>query len=415
VVCWSDPKFTSDGAASCSGAPSTWAGFGGTSVAAPTMAAIQALINQRSGESWGNPNPLYYQIGQNQYGAAGGSFQGNNCNSSNGNPGGCAFNDVTQGDIDLACENNSTTEEAHCFLPAGTFGVDSTDTITAATVINGGMGYTAPACAIAGPSNNNPYLSPIGTTLYAGGIQATCTAAVNPGSTSAVWTITVSGTPASSWAGQSVVIGATTYTFVTSLTAANQVLLFTSGSSSSTKRTDTAKNLEAAINANSAQCASAPCFGTGTVATASAAATESTNLVTATAVVAGYAGNFNVNWGLGWQNGPESLTIANTAQGQGPNYVSGITITGGGAGYQPDTPITLTGDNGTGAVAVANTSPGTASSSYQPAYGAAPGWDMATGLGTPNATRSFVTAYGVPAAALRRSLPASIHPCMDRR
>ena len=43
------------------------------------------------------------------------------------------------------------------------------------------------------------------------------------------------------------------------------------------------------------------------------------------------------------------------------------------------------GGPGSGAVAVANTSIGTAASSYQPTYGAAPGWDMATGLGTPNA------------------------------
>ncbi len=42
-------------------------------------------------------------------------------------------------------------------------------------------------------------------------------------------------------------------------------------------------------------------------------------------------------------------------------------------------------DAGTGATAVANTSIGTAPANYQPAYGAAPGWDMATGLGSVNA------------------------------
>ena len=82
TVCWSDPSQTSGGATSCTGAPSTWAGFGGTSVAAPTMAAIQALVNQETGETWGNPNPIYYQIAQNEYGTAGGSFQGSACNSS---------------------------------------------------------------------------------------------------------------------------------------------------------------------------------------------------------------------------------------------------------------------------------------------------------------------------------------------
>ncbi len=76
TVCWSDPTQTSGGAASCSGAPSTWSGFGGTSVATPTMAAIQALMNQKTGQRWGNPNPMYYQIAQNQYGTAGGTFLG---------------------------------------------------------------------------------------------------------------------------------------------------------------------------------------------------------------------------------------------------------------------------------------------------------------------------------------------------
>src|ERR1022692_1024047 len=60
TVCWSDPSQTSGGAVSCSGAPSTWSGFGGTSVATPTMAAIQALVNQKTGQTWGTPNPYYY-------------------------------------------------------------------------------------------------------------------------------------------------------------------------------------------------------------------------------------------------------------------------------------------------------------------------------------------------------------------
>src|SRR5208282_2036509 len=46
VVCYSDPN---NGGVSCSGAPDTWAGYGGTSVSSPIMAGIQALINQRTG------------------------------------------------------------------------------------------------------------------------------------------------------------------------------------------------------------------------------------------------------------------------------------------------------------------------------------------------------------------------------
>ena len=72
------------------------------------MAAIQALVNQKTGEYWGNPNPIYYQLGQNEYGTAGGTFAGSACNSSTGSGSGCVWNDVTQGDIALACEDNGT-------------------------------------------------------------------------------------------------------------------------------------------------------------------------------------------------------------------------------------------------------------------------------------------------------------------
>jgi Pro-kumamolisin, activation domain/MBG domain (YGX type) len=348
VVCWSDPAQSAGGSMPCTGAPSTWAGFGGTSVAAPTMAAVQALVNQKTGETWGNPNPIYYQIGQSEYGTSGGTFKGSSCNSSGaGGPGsGCAFNDVTQGDIDLACEDNGTLEEAHCFKPAGTHGVDSTDNVTLATVINGGSGYTtAPTCTIAGPTNNQPYLSPAGTTLYAGGTQAKCTATVTATTTTAKWTIAI-GTAS---AGQQITVGPNTYTLTGTSTTAE------------------ATALAASIN-------------TSTFATA----TSTTKTVTATAKVAGFAGNFNVSWAPGFLEGAANVTITNTTPGQGPNYVSAIAITTAGSGYQPETPITLTGA-GSGAIAVANTSTGTAAQSYQPTYGAAPGYDLATGLGSPNA------------------------------
>ncbi len=117
-----------------------------------------------------------------------------------------------------------------------------------------------------------------------------------------------------------------------------------------------------------------------------ATSTVASSTVTITASTGGYAGDFTTqftNNGTLFQAG--YVTITNTVLGQGPNYVSGITIGTQGSGYQPETPITLTGGGGTRAIAVANTTPATASQSYQPAYGAAPGYDLATGLGTPNA------------------------------
>ena len=323
------------------------------------MAAIQALVNQKTAQNWGLPLAYYYQAAQNEYGTAGGNFQGTSCNSSGtGGPGsGCVFNDVTQGDIDLACRYNGTTAEHHCYKPSGTNGVDSTDFVTAATVINGGTGYTtAPTCTIAGPSNGNPYATPTGTTLWAGGVQATCTAAVNTGTTTAKWTVAIAST---SSAGMQVV-----------LTNPGQTATCGPYTLTGTSTTTIASALNTAINGGCS-------LATSTVASST---------VTITASTGGYAGDFTTqftNNGTLFQAG--YVTITNTVLGQGPNYVSGITIGTQGSGYQPETPITLTGGGGTGAIAVANTTPATASQSYQPAYGAAPGYDLATGLGTPNA------------------------------
>jgi hypothetical protein len=371
IVCWSDPSQTSGGAVSCSGAPSTWSGFGGTSVAAPTMAAIQALVNQKTGQTWGTPNPYYYQIAQNEYGTAGGSFQGTSCNASgSGGPAsGCVFNDVTQGDIDTACRYNGTTTEHHCYKPSGTNGVDSTDNVTAATVINGGTGYTsAPTCAIAGPTNNQPYKTPPGATLWAGGTQATCTAAVNSGTTTAVWTVLMSST---SGVGDTIVL-----TNPSGTTTCGPYTL--SGAST----TAMATNLNTSIGSGCSL----------------ATSTVSSSTVTITARNSGYAGDFITKFGTATLFNAFYVTITNTVLGQGPNYVSGITIGTAGSGYQPETPITLTGGGGSGAIAVANTTPATPAQSYQPAYGAAPGYDMATGLGTPNATNMVSACLWYPSA-----------------
>jgi subtilase family serine protease len=68
VFCWSD---TVNGGAACTGAPSGWSGAGGTSFAAPIMAGIQALVNQKAGGPQGNPNPVYYQLAAIEYGSTG--------------------------------------------------------------------------------------------------------------------------------------------------------------------------------------------------------------------------------------------------------------------------------------------------------------------------------------------------------
>ncbi len=250
TICFSD---TANQGTSCAGAPSTWSGFGGTSVAAPTMAAIQALVNEKWGIRAGNPNPTYYSIAKAEYGSAGNSA----CYSINQPPpkglaSSCVFYDITQGDTVVDCRYNGggDVDGVGCYRPSGTYGALSTQALTTGTVIAGGSGYTsAPTCTIGAPSNLNKYSSPSGGTLWAGGTQATCTATINAGT----------------------------------------------------------------------------------------------------------------------------------------HVVNAINITAGGTGYAGGASCTLSGGGGTGATCSVSPVMGTIAGAYQPAYGATPGWDFATGIGSVNA------------------------------
>ena len=79
ILCFSD---ASNGGTPCTGAPSNWLVVGGTSVASPEMAGIQALVNQSTGKTWGNPNTKYYSIAASTP---------------------SAFHPTTQGDIAVNC------------------------------------------------------------------------------------------------------------------------------------------------------------------------------------------------------------------------------------------------------------------------------------------------------------------------
>jgi len=70
---------------------------GGTSVAAPSMAGIQALINQANGGRQGMPGYIYYAIANSAYTANPAT-----CNSSTPPAASCAFNDITLGNT-LIC------------------------------------------------------------------------------------------------------------------------------------------------------------------------------------------------------------------------------------------------------------------------------------------------------------------------
>ena len=103
VFCWTD---SANGGAPCVGAPSGWAGAGGTSFSSPILAGIQALVNQKQAGPQGNPNYVYYKLAAREYGAQGSST----CNSSTGLSAaaapGCIFHDVTLGDNVVNCSGS---------------------------------------------------------------------------------------------------------------------------------------------------------------------------------------------------------------------------------------------------------------------------------------------------------------------
>ncbi len=91
VICFSDPN---NSGVPCRGAPDNWIGIGGTSLAAPVMAGVQALINQSVGSTQGNPNSEYYHLASKVP---------------------SVFHSITTGDNDVNCEGT-----ANCFGYVGT-------------------------------------------------------------------------------------------------------------------------------------------------------------------------------------------------------------------------------------------------------------------------------------------------------
>lgn len=144
AVCISDPTGDS-GFTPCSGDPSTWAGFGGTSVSSPIWAGIQALVNQRTSQRWGNSNTVLYSLAANEYGRFGNA----SCDSSLGNAIGkdCLFNDVTQGDNVGACQADVTggkhpsSTVTNCFIDGGTYGILSSSNYAPRPAYSAGVGW----------------------------------------------------------------------------------------------------------------------------------------------------------------------------------------------------------------------------------------------------------------------------------
>jgi subtilase family serine protease len=128
LFCNSDTlDFFAGEGAPCSKPVNQWVQGGGTSFAAPIMAGIQALVDQKYGRQ-GNPNPVYYKIAAAASAAPGkaaavSAVETASCQASLGNAIGssCVFNDITQGDTDVACMG-----PYGCYQPSGNYGVLST-------------------------------------------------------------------------------------------------------------------------------------------------------------------------------------------------------------------------------------------------------------------------------------------------
>jgi len=93
-------------------------GGGGTSFSAPSMAGIQALINQKFGRQ-GNANYVYYALARRQFNQPD-AFACNASKTDGALPAsGCIFHDITRGDIDIPCGRNPDGEFYNCFGAMG--------------------------------------------------------------------------------------------------------------------------------------------------------------------------------------------------------------------------------------------------------------------------------------------------------
>lgn len=90
------------GSTPCS--PTQFSLVGGTSASTPTFAGIMALVNQKTGGRQGNANYVLYALAAKDT-----NYTGGLCNSSLGNTpaAGCVFNDITKGNISVACVANT--------------------------------------------------------------------------------------------------------------------------------------------------------------------------------------------------------------------------------------------------------------------------------------------------------------------
>jgi len=129
LECMSDSRPAEGGAPCTVENDAVVEGGGGTSFAAPAMAGIQALINQKFGRQ-GNANYVYYALARQQFWRFGAAA----CDASRTDGAlparACVFHDVTRGDMDIPCGRNPDGDFYDCFGASGRFGDVGTGTRT---------------------------------------------------------------------------------------------------------------------------------------------------------------------------------------------------------------------------------------------------------------------------------------------
>jgi hypothetical protein len=125
LECMSDSRPAEGGAPCTLENDAVVEGGGGTSFAAPAMAGIQALINQKFGRQ-GNANYVYYALARRQFSR----YDASVCDASKTDGDlpapSCVFHDITRGDIDIPCGRNPDGDFYDCFGASGRFGDSGT-------------------------------------------------------------------------------------------------------------------------------------------------------------------------------------------------------------------------------------------------------------------------------------------------
>jgi len=330
LICMSNPAEVSEGAASsCSNPITDWPGYGGTSVSSPIWAGIQALVNQKTGQRWGNANTVYYAIANAEYGVSGNA----SCNSSLGNAIGasCVFNDVTQGSIFLPCTTLGSGTAArlyNCYRPSATDESADIGVMSAAPMTFPGLAGPGPVTAL--------------NVTTAGGVTSSYSSAP---------TCAITGDAGS---------GATCTASVSGIVGALSLMANGTGNTA----------------ANPPNCKLTGGGGTGATCSASV---NGSGTITLTLRSPGTGYTSAPTCALTGGSGSGATCSATQTVG-----VTGITLTAGGSGYTSDPTCTLTGGGGAPTATCSAIINGVTSLAPQ-AYPAGVGWDFATGIGTVNA------------------------------